>query len=154
VPVPLTPLAVLVILLRAVLPSVCEVVEAGVEHGLWNVQGCQGIVEDAWLKAAEGIGMGKGPQGVLFLPLCVVVQFLEIGQVLGQVSDSVVGTSEALYFSTKGFVSLLSDGEVDHWGECCSQEKGICLFTGEDSLGIWVFSCPEWVRVTGAVVPS
>jgi hypothetical protein len=126
------------------LPPIRKIIEAGIEHGPWDVRGRWGIMEDAWLKAAEGIGMGKGLQGVLFLPLCVVIQFLEVGQVLGQVSDSVVGIAEVLYFSVKAFIPLLSDGEVDYQSKCCSWEEGVCLFAGKDSSGIQVFPCPEW----------
>jgi hypothetical protein len=60
VPVPFAPLASFVVLIGAMLPPVCEVVEASVEHGPWDIRGHQGIVEDAWLEAAEGIGMGQG----------------------------------------------------------------------------------------------
>jgi hypothetical protein len=61
VPTPLALLASFVVLFRAVLPPVGEVVEAGVEHGPRDIRGRRGIVEDAWLKAAEGIGSRKGP---------------------------------------------------------------------------------------------
>jgi hypothetical protein len=60
VPTPFAPLASLVILFGAVLPSVGEVVEAGVKHGSGDVRGCRGIVQDAWLEAAEGVGSCKG----------------------------------------------------------------------------------------------
>jgi hypothetical protein len=59
-PVSLAPLASFIVLLGAMLPSVRKVVEAGVEHGPRDIQGRQGIVEDAWLKAAEGVGTGEG----------------------------------------------------------------------------------------------
>jgi hypothetical protein len=60
VPIPLTLLALFMILFGAMLLPICKVVEAGIEHGLWDVRGHQGIVEDVWLKAAKGIGMGQG----------------------------------------------------------------------------------------------
>jgi hypothetical protein len=60
-PMSFAPLASFVILLRAMLPSIRKVVEAGVEHGPRDIRGCRGIVEDAWLEAAEGVGTGKGP---------------------------------------------------------------------------------------------
>jgi hypothetical protein len=60
VPTPFAPLASFVILFRAMLPPVSEVVEAGVEHGLRDIQGRRGIVEDVWLEAAEGVGLGEG----------------------------------------------------------------------------------------------
>jgi hypothetical protein len=60
VPVPFAPLAAFIVLLGAMLPPVSEVVEAGVEHGSRDIRGCQGIVEDAWLEAAEGVGSGEG----------------------------------------------------------------------------------------------
>jgi hypothetical protein len=152
-PIPFAPLAVFIVLFRAMLPPIREVIEAGIEHSPWDVQGCWGIVEDVWLKTVEGVGMGKGLQGVLLLPSCVVIQLLEVGQVLGQISNPVMGVSEVLYFSAEGFISLLLDGEVNHQGECRPQEEGVCFFAGEDSSGIWVFPCPEWARVTGAVAP-
>jgi hypothetical protein len=61
VPVPFAPLAMFVVLLGAMLPPICKVVEAGIKHGLWDIRGRRGIMEDAWLEAAEGIGMSKGP---------------------------------------------------------------------------------------------
>jgi hypothetical protein len=57
---PFAPLASLVVLFRAVLPSVSEVIEAGVEHGSRDIRGHWGIVEDAWLEAAEGVGSCEG----------------------------------------------------------------------------------------------
>jgi hypothetical protein len=42
------------------LPAVCEVIEAGIEHSLRDVRGHRGIMEDAWLEAVEGVGTGKG----------------------------------------------------------------------------------------------
>jgi hypothetical protein len=57
---PFAPLASLVILFGAVFPPVGEVVEAGVEHGSRDIRGRWGIVEDAWLEAAEGVGLCEG----------------------------------------------------------------------------------------------
>jgi hypothetical protein len=109
-------------------------------------------VEDAWLEAAEGVGVGQGAQGVVLLPSCVVIQFLEVGQVFGQVSNSIVGAPESLDFGVQGFVPFLSNGKVDHRGEHFSREEGIGLFTGEDPSRVRIFPCPERVRVAGAVV--
>jgi hypothetical protein len=80
----------------------------------------------------------------VLLPLGVIVQFLEVGQVFSQVSDSVVCVSKMLYFSVQGFVPFLLDGEVDHGGECFSGEEGVSLLACEDSAGVQIFSCPEW----------
>jgi hypothetical protein len=93
-----TPEAMLVILVGAVLPPIHEVVEPCIEHSPGNVQGCWGIVKDVWLESVEGVSMSQGVQGVILLPLGVVIQFLEIGQVLGQVSDPVMCVLKALYF--------------------------------------------------------
>jgi hypothetical protein len=60
VSVPLAPLTPLMVLFGAMFPPVCKVVEAGVKHGPWDIWGYQGIVEDVWLKAAKGIGVGQG----------------------------------------------------------------------------------------------
>jgi hypothetical protein len=49
VPTPATPQAVYVASIRAGLLAICEVIEAGIEHGPRNIRGCRGIVEDAWL---------------------------------------------------------------------------------------------------------
>jgi hypothetical protein len=57
---PFAPLASFVVLFGAVLPPISEVVEAGVEHGPRDIRGRRGIVEDAWLEAAEGIGLCEG----------------------------------------------------------------------------------------------
>jgi hypothetical protein len=142
VPVPLTPLASFVVLFRAVLLPVGEVVEAGIEHGSRDIRGRRGIVEDAWLEAAEGVGPRKGSERVLFLPTRIVIQFLEIGQVLSQISDMIVGPAEALHFRTKGVVSLL-DSEVNHGRESFPREEGIRFLTCEDPSGIRVFSRSE-----------
>jgi hypothetical protein len=61
VPVSFAPLAALMVLLGAMLPPVRKVIKAGIEHGPWDIRGRQGIVEDAWLETAEGIGVSKGP---------------------------------------------------------------------------------------------
>jgi hypothetical protein len=58
---PFAPLASFVVLFGSVLPPVSEVVEAGVKHGSRNIRGRQGIVEDVWLEAAEGVGPCEGP---------------------------------------------------------------------------------------------
>jgi hypothetical protein len=60
VPASFASLTSLIVLFRPVLPPVHKVVEAGVEHGPWDVQGHRGIVEDAWLEAVEGVGASKG----------------------------------------------------------------------------------------------
>jgi hypothetical protein len=73
VPASLAPLASFVVLLGPVLPPIREVVKSGVEHGSWDVGSRQGIMEDAWLETAEGVGASKGSQGVLFFPSCVIV---------------------------------------------------------------------------------
>jgi hypothetical protein len=59
-PILAAPETVHIILVRAMLPPIREVVEPCIEHGLGDVQGHQGIVKDAWLEAAEGIGTGQG----------------------------------------------------------------------------------------------
>jgi hypothetical protein len=144
VPVPFAPLAALVVLLGAVFPSVHKVVEASVEHGSWDIRGRRGIMEDAWLEMVEGIGAGKGLQGVLFFPTCVVIQFLEVGQVFSQIPNLVVGVSEALYFGMEGFVSFLLDGEINHRSERCPREEAVRFFAGENSSRVGVLPCPEW----------
>jgi hypothetical protein len=60
IPVPFAPLALFIILFRAMFSPVCEVVEAGIKHGPWDIQGCRGIVENAWLEVAEGVGASQG----------------------------------------------------------------------------------------------
>jgi hypothetical protein len=60
VPIPFAPLASFIILIGAMLPPIHKIVKAGIKHGPWDVQGCQGIMEDAWLEAVEGIGAGQG----------------------------------------------------------------------------------------------
>jgi hypothetical protein len=150
-PASLTPLTSLVILFGAVLPPIGKIVKAGVEHSSWDIRGRRGIMEDAWLKAAKGVGTSKGSQGVLLLPACVVIQFLEVGQVFGQVPDLVMGVAEALYFSTKGLVPFLLDGEIDHQCEGLSREEGVRLLAGEDPSRVGVFPRPERVRMIGTV---
>jgi hypothetical protein len=151
VPTSLTPLASLVVLFGAVLPPIGKIVKASIEHGSWDIQGCWGIMEDAWLEAAEGVGTSEGLQGVLFLPVCVVIQFLEIGQVFGQVSNLVVGIAEALYFSAKGLIPFVLDSEINHWCEGLPGEEGVCLLAGEDPSRVRVFPRPERVWMIGAV---
>jgi hypothetical protein len=146
-------LAAFIILFRAIFPPVGEVVEAGIEHSLRDVRGRRGIMEDAWLEAAEGVGPCEGSQGVLFLPTHIIIQFLEVGQIFGQVSDVIVGPAEALHFRAKGIVSFLLDGEVDHGCEGFPREEGICFLACEDPSGIRIFSRSEGARMTGAVTP-
>jgi hypothetical protein len=146
-----TPLTSFVILFGAVLPPIRKVVEAGIEHGSWDIRGRWGIMEDAWLEAVEGVGASKGPQGVLFFPACVVIQLLEIGQVFGQVSNLIMGIAKVLYFSAEGLISLLLNGKIDHWHEGLSGEEGVRLLAGEDPLGVGIFPCSERVQVAGAV---
>jgi hypothetical protein len=94
----LAPEAMLIVLVGAVFPPVCEVVKPCIKHSSGDIQGHRGIMEDAWLESVEGVGMGQCAQGVVLLPSSAIVQFLEIGQVLGQVSDPVVHVLEVLYF--------------------------------------------------------
>jgi hypothetical protein len=60
VPAPFAPLALFIILFGAVFPPVSEVIEASVEHSPRDIQGCWGIVEDAWLEVVEGVGSSEG----------------------------------------------------------------------------------------------
>jgi hypothetical protein len=143
VPAPFTPLAAFVVLLGAVFPPVGEVIEAGVEHGSRDIRGRRGIVEDAWLEAAESVGPCKGSQGILFFPTRIVVKFLEVGQIFSQVSDVIVGFVEALHFRAEGIVSFLLDGEVDHGCKGLPWIEGVRFFACKDSSGVGVFPCPE-----------
>jgi hypothetical protein len=145
------PLTALIVLLRAMLPPVHKVVEAGIKHGSWDIRGRQGIVEDAWLEVAESIGASKGSQGVLFLLTRVIIKLLEIGQVFGQIPDLIVGVAEVLYFGVEGLVPFLLDSKIDHGREGFPGEEGVCLLTGEDSSGIGVFPCPEGAQMTRTV---
>jgi hypothetical protein len=60
VPTPFAPLAALVVLFGAMFPPVHKVVEASIEHSARDIWGRQGIVEDAWLEAAEGVSASEG----------------------------------------------------------------------------------------------
>jgi hypothetical protein len=152
-PVPFTPLTAFVILLGAVFPPIREVVKAGVKHGSRDIRGRRGIMKDAWLEAAEGIGLCEGSQGVLFLPARIIVEFLEISQVFGQVSNVIVGSLEALHFRAESIVSFLLDGEVDHGCEGLSRVEGIRFFACKDSSGVGVLPRPEGTRMIEAVTP-
>jgi hypothetical protein len=81
----------------------------------------------------------------------VIVQFLEVGQVFGQISDVIVGPAKALHFRTEGLVPFLLDGEVDHWCKRLPREEGVPLLARKDSSGVGVFSHSEGARVTGTV---
>jgi hypothetical protein len=61
VPASFAPLTLLIVLFGAMLPSVHKIVEASIKHGSWDIRGCRGIMEDAWLEVVEGIGTSKGP---------------------------------------------------------------------------------------------
>jgi hypothetical protein len=41
------------------LPPIHKIVKAGIEHSLQDIQGHRGIMEDAWLKAVEGVSVGQ-----------------------------------------------------------------------------------------------
>jgi hypothetical protein len=148
-----TPEAVHVVFIGAMLPPICEVVEPCIEHGSGNVQGCWGIVENVWLKAVKGVGVGQGMQGVVLLLSSIIVLLLDIGQLFSQIFDPIMCMLEALYFSMEGFVLLLLDHKVDHGGECFSWEEGVCLLLCEYPSRIWVFPCPEQAWVLKAVMP-
>jgi hypothetical protein len=60
VPVLFAPLASSVVLVGAMLPPIHKVVKASIKHGPWDVRGHWGIMENTWLEAAEGIGVGQG----------------------------------------------------------------------------------------------
>jgi hypothetical protein len=57
-------------------------------------------MEDAWLELVEGVSAGQGVQRVVLLLPSIIVQLLEVGQVFGQVSDSIMDVSEALHFGS------------------------------------------------------
>jgi hypothetical protein len=139
------PLAVCIIFIGAMFPSICEVIEPSIEYSLGDVCHCWGIVEDPWLKVVEGVGSSQGVQGVVLFPPGVMVQLLEVGQILSQVCDPFMHTLEALYFSVKGLILFPLDGKVNHGGECFCGEEGISLLLCEDPAGVWIFPCPEWV---------
>jgi hypothetical protein len=101
-------------------------------------------VKDVWLESAEGISVGQGMQGVVLLPSSVIVQFLEVGQIFGQVFNPIMYASEALYFSVQGFILFLSDGKVNHWGKCLPGEEGIGLLACKDSVRVWILSHSKW----------
>jgi hypothetical protein len=140
---PLAPLTALVVLLRAVLPPIRKVVEAGVEHSPWDIRGHRGVMKDMRLEAAKGVSTSKGSQGVLLFPTHVIVELLEIGQVFGQIPDLIVSVAEALYFGAEGLVPFLLDSKINHRHKGFPGEEGVCLFTSEDSSGIGVFPRPE-----------
>jgi hypothetical protein len=73
VSVPFALLTRFMVLLGAMFLPICEVVEASIEYGLWDIQGRRGIMEDAWLEAAEGVDMDEGMQGIVLLLSCIVV---------------------------------------------------------------------------------
>jgi hypothetical protein len=152
VPASFAPLTALIVLFGAMLPPIHKVVEAGIKHGPGDIRGRRGIVEDAWLEAAEGVGASEGSQGILFFPVRVVIQLLKIGQVFGQIPNLIMGVAEALYFGTEGLIPFLSDGEIDHWRKGLSGEEGVCLFAGEDSSRVGIFPRSERAQVIGAVV--
>jgi hypothetical protein len=131
-----TPVAVCVVFIGAMLPPIHEVIEPCIEYSLGDIYHCWDIVEDMWLKVVESIGSGQGMQGVILLPLSVIILFLNIGQLLGQVSDPVVHALEALYFSTKGFIPFLLDSKVDHGSECLCGVEGVSFLLSEDPLGV------------------
>jgi hypothetical protein len=108
-------------------------------------------VEDAWLEAAESVSASKGSQGVLFFPMRVIIELLEIGQVFSQIPDLIMGIAEALYFSAEGLIPFLLNGKIDHQREGLPGEEGVRLLTGEDSSGVGVFPRPEGTRMTGTV---
>jgi hypothetical protein len=87
----------------------------------------------------------------LLFPTRVIVQFLEVGQVFGQISDLIVGTVEVLHFRAEGLIPFLLDGKIDHQYESLPGKEGVRLLAGEDSSGVGVFSHSEGARVTGAV---
>jgi hypothetical protein len=63
----------------------------------------------------------------------------------------IVGPAKVLHFCTKGLVSFLLDGEVDHRCESLPRKEGVPLLAREDSSGVRVFSHSEGAQVTGAV---
>jgi hypothetical protein len=89
-------------------------------------------MEDVWLESVEGICVDQSMQGVVLFPLSVIIQFLEVGEVFSQVSNSFMYVSEALYFSVQGLILLLPDSEIDHGDEHLPREEGISLFACED----------------------
>jgi hypothetical protein len=143
--------AVHVVFIRAVLPPICEVIKPCVKYCLRDICHCWGVMEDARLEAMEGIGSSQGVQGVVFLPPGIIILFLDLSQLLGQVSDSVVCTPEALYLSAESFVLFLLDGEVDHRGECLCGVEGISFLLRENPSGVRVFSHSEWTQVLKAI---
>jgi hypothetical protein len=145
------PEAVHVVFIRAMLPPICEVVEPHVKYCLRNICHCWGVMEDAWLKAMEGIGSSQGVQGVVFLPPDIIILFLDLSQLLGQVSNFVMCVPEALYLGVEGFIPFLLDGEVDHRGEHLCRVEGISFLLHENPSRVWVFSCSEWTRVLKAI---
>jgi hypothetical protein len=54
------PEAVGIVLVGAMFPPICEVVEPCIEYGSENVCSCWGIVEDMGFKMVEGIGSSQG----------------------------------------------------------------------------------------------
>jgi hypothetical protein len=100
-------------------------------------------MKDAWLEAAEGIGTGQCIQGVVFFLSGIIILFLDIGQLLCQVPNSVVHMSEALHFHVEGFIPLLVDGKVDHGGEGLPRVEHVAFFLHKDPLRVQAFCCPE-----------
>jgi hypothetical protein len=87
----------------------------------------------------------------VFLLSGVIVQFLEVGQIFGQVPNSVMSALKTLYLGAQGLVPFLLDSKVNHWGECLPGKEGVSLLACENSTGVWVFPCPEWAQVARTV---
>ena len=95
-----TPSTVGVLVVRTVFPPIGEIIDACIKHGVGDIGGERGIVEDAWLESLVCIGMGQCMEGVVLFPLCVQIEFFKFCQIFGKVCHSVMGVTEALDFSS------------------------------------------------------
>ncbi len=109
-----TPSTGSIVVFWAMFPSVGKVINACIEHGMRDVRGEGGIMEDMWFKMMECIGVGQCSEGVVLLPSCVPVEFFEPCQVFSEVCHPFVGSVEMLYLSSEGRISLTIEHEVNH----------------------------------------
>jgi len=134
-------------------PPIGEIVDTGIEHGMGNVGGEGGIVEDMWLEVVKCVGTSQCSKQVVLFPSCVPVEFFEVHQVLGKVCHSFMGPAELPHFSSERCVSFAIKSEINHGQEGFIWVEGISLLLCEYSTGVGVWLGTKWSRVLGAIAP-
>jgi hypothetical protein len=145
------PVTARVLLFGGVSSPVGKVCDAVVDDsdGEFSLYG--GVVEDSWLEAAICVGSCQGANGVVLLPLHILVDSSCLGEFMRQRFAATVAGSEATYLGLKERIPLSFEGKVHKWREALVGVEGVELLLCEHPSRVRVGICSHFASDRPAV---